>query len=144
MNATIEKFGYPGTLVREYDHWVVLVRPKQVTLGSLILAAKDRANTLSALPQAAFTEMAGVTAAIEGALRRCFSYDKINYLLLMMVDPDVHFHVVPRYASPPAFAGVTFPDAGWPGPPNLSADTPVTPQALEAIRDELRRRWEER
>jgi hypothetical protein len=34
MNATIEKFAYPATLVREFEHWLVLARPAQVTLGS--------------------------------------------------------------------------------------------------------------
>jgi hypothetical protein len=32
MNATIEKFGWPATLVAEFDHWVVLLRPAQPTL----------------------------------------------------------------------------------------------------------------
>jgi len=59
----------------------------------------------------------------------------------MMVDPDVHFHVIPRYAAPPSFGGTAFADAGWPGPPNLAADTPVTPAQLEAIRAELARQW---
>lgn len=40
MNATIEKFGYPATLIAEFDHWLVLLRPAQPTLGSLVLAAK--------------------------------------------------------------------------------------------------------
>ena len=42
MNATIEKFGWPATLVREFEHWVVLARPAQPALGSLVLAAKER------------------------------------------------------------------------------------------------------
>ena len=29
MNATIEKFGYPATLIREWQHWVLLLRPAQ-------------------------------------------------------------------------------------------------------------------
>ncbi len=39
MNKTIVRFGYPATLVAEYEHWVVLLRPEQPTLGSLVLAA---------------------------------------------------------------------------------------------------------
>ena len=39
MNETIRKFGYPATLVREFEHWLVLARPAQPTLGSLVLAA---------------------------------------------------------------------------------------------------------
>lgn len=33
-NETILKFNYPDSLIREYDHWVVLLRPAQVTIGS--------------------------------------------------------------------------------------------------------------
>lgn len=33
MNETIARFGYPATLVREFDHWLVLARPAQPTLG---------------------------------------------------------------------------------------------------------------
>ena len=41
MNPTMQKFGYPDSLIREYDHWVVLLRPQQVTLGALVLVCKD-------------------------------------------------------------------------------------------------------
>jgi diadenosine tetraphosphate (Ap4A) HIT family hydrolase len=37
----------------------------------------------------------------------------------MMNDPDVHFHVLPRYAETPVFDGVSYADPGWPGPPDL-------------------------
>src|SRR5918998_2367615 len=58
LNPTIRKFGYPGTLVRELEHWVVLLRPAQVTLGSLVLAAKSDATAFGALPAGAFAELA--------------------------------------------------------------------------------------
>ena len=44
-----------------------------------------------------------VTRHIEGVLGRTFNYDRINYLMLMMVDPDVHFHVIPRYETQRTF-----------------------------------------
>ena len=98
VNVTMEKFGYPATLVEEYNHWVVLVRPAQVTLGSLVLVCKDDAAAFSAISPEAFGELAQVTKDIEATLSAFRAYDKINYLMLMMVDPDVHFHVLPRYA----------------------------------------------
>jgi len=39
MNPTLEKFGYPATLLVELEHWAILLRREQVTLGSLVLAA---------------------------------------------------------------------------------------------------------
>ena len=56
VNATAQKFGYPASLVRDYDHWLVLVRPAQVTLGALVVAAKSDVTAYSALPAAAFAE----------------------------------------------------------------------------------------
>ena len=97
MNATIEKFGHPATLIAEYEHWVVLLRPAQPTLGALVLAAKSNATAFGDLPAEAHTELKTATAAIEAALGEAVGYAKINYLMLMMVDPHVHFHVLPRY-----------------------------------------------
>ncbi len=117
----MEKFGYPGTLLREFYHWVVLLRPAQVTLGSLVLAAKDDATAYSRLPNDAFTEQADAIRAIEAALAAFSRYERINYLMLMMVDPNVHFHVIPRYSSARSWNSIEFPDSGWPGPPQLGS-----------------------
>ena len=137
MNPTIEKFGYPATLVREYEHWLVLLRPAQVTLGSLVLAAKSDVTAFSALPRAAFAEQADVIAAIERALTAFTGYERINYLMLMMVDPNVHFHVIPRYSEPRRWNGVEFPDAGWPGPPRLDSAVTLDPQQLGTLATEV-------
>jgi diadenosine tetraphosphate (Ap4A) HIT family hydrolase len=120
MNTTMKKFGYPGTLIKEYDHWVVLLRPQQATLGALVLICKDEADAFSKISPEAFSELKEITTAIEHHLKDCFSYDKINYLLLMMVDHDVHFHVLPRYAHSRTFDQQEFNDLGWPGPPDLA------------------------
>jgi diadenosine tetraphosphate (Ap4A) HIT family hydrolase len=132
MNPTIEKFGYPDSLVKEYDHWVVLLRPAQVTLGSLVFAAKSGATAYGALPAEAFAEQGRVVAAIEAALQSFTNYERINYLMLMMVDPNVHFHVIPRYSEPRQWNGLEFPDAGWPGPPQLGSANALS---IEHIRN---------
>jgi diadenosine tetraphosphate (Ap4A) HIT family hydrolase len=119
LNETVLKFGYPATLVREFEHWLVLLRPAQVTLGSLVLAAKADAKAYHQLPVQAFTEQAEVVSAIEHGLAVFCGYERINYLMLMMVDPHVHFHVIPRYSEARSWGSLEFPDAGWPGPPQL-------------------------
>lgn len=119
MNATIEKFGWPASLVREFDHWVVLARPAQPTLGSLVLAAKSDATSFGALPESAHAELKAASQAIETALGNLVAYDRINYLMLMMVDPHVHFHVIPRYEGSREWNGREFIDVGWPKVPDL-------------------------
>lgn len=138
VNATMLKFGYPGTLIAEFDNWVVLLRPVQVTLGSLVLAAKDDATAYSDLPEAAFTEQSKVVRAIESALRRFCSYERINYLMLMMVDPNVHFHVIPRYSDDREWNGMTFTDHGWPRPPELKLGTELAAEQVIALRREIK------
>ena len=141
VNDTITNFGFPDTLVKEYDHWVVLCRPQQVTLGSLVLAAKSNATAFHDLPTQAFTELGTVINDIETTLSPWLKYDKINYLMLMMVDPHVHYHVLPRYEGHRAFSNTNFDDAGWPGPPNLGAITETTAAQLAELTAELKRLW---
>ena len=137
MNPTIEKFGYPATLVREFKHWLVLLRPAQVTLGSLVLAAKNDAKAYAALPREAFTEQADAVAAIEDALASFVDYERINYLMLMMVDPNVHFHLIPRYSTPRNWHGLSFADAGWPGPPRLDSAIKLDDNQLRLLTAEI-------
>src|SRR4051794_35128697 len=132
MNPTTVKFGFPATLLRELDHWLILLRPAQVTLGSLVLAAKSDATAYSALPREAFTELGEAIGLIERALTASTRFEKINYLMLMMMDPNVHFHVIPRYSEPRQWDGVEFADAGWPGAPQLA-------NAVELDSDQIRR-----
>jgi len=140
-NSTMEKFGAPDNILRDYQLWSVLFRDAQATLGSLVLVAKGPETAFPDLPREAFTELADVTADIEAALSRAFGYDKINYLMLMMVDPHVHFHVIPRYATAQTFEGHEFTDAGWPGPPRLDAVN-ASDAALNArIRSAIMQHW---
>jgi len=141
MNATLEKFGYPTILVREYAHWCVLLRPAQATLGALILGAKSDATAFSGLPPGAFAELAQVTKDIETALPELRPFQRINYLMLMMVDPHVHFHVLPRYAEPQDFHGVSFVDPGWPGVPDLKFATAVPEDTRARMLQALQQAW---
>jgi diadenosine tetraphosphate (Ap4A) HIT family hydrolase len=137
-NETMRKFGYPDTLIREFDHWAVLLRPAQVTLGSLVLVAKSQATAYSDLPPEAFAEPALVSGAVESALHQFCHYERFNYLMLMMVDPNVHFHVIPRYSEARTWDGTAFADAGWPGTPQLKLATSLEANQLALMRDQLK------
>jgi diadenosine tetraphosphate (Ap4A) HIT family hydrolase len=141
MNETILRFGYPATLIAEYDHWVVLLRPAQPTLGSLVLAAKSEATALPGLPAEAFAQLREVTSDIERALAASVRHEKINYLMLMMVDPNVHFHVVPRYEGEREACGVTVKDSGWPKAPALGEAVALEPKQVEALVGYFRGYW---
>ena len=119
LNATLSKFGYPESLIKTYDYWHVLLRPGQVTLGSLVLVCKEDVFQYSDISDEAAKEQKQVVADIERVLKKRFNFSKINYLMLMMVDPIVHFHVIPRYEHPVSFCEKQFEDKHWPKPPVL-------------------------
>ncbi|MFN3389366.1 MAG: HIT family protein [Allosphingosinicella sp.] len=141
MNETIRRFGHPATLVAEYDHWVVLLRPTQPTLGSLILAAKSEATAFSDLAPDAAAGLHATIVDIERTMKDAVDYAKINYLMLMMVDPHVHFHVIPRYEGTRSACGLTVGDAGWPKVPALGEAVTLDDGQIAAMTAWLRRLW---
>lgn len=142
FNGTMQKFGAPDTVICQFQHWSVLLRPAQLTLGALVLIAHEPVQSFSALSGASFAELQIVTGKIDSALKNAFQYDKLNYLMLMMVDPDVHFHVIPRYAQAREFAGKTFFDAGWPGVPDFSKINETDKEMNQQIISQLISCWE--
>lgn len=140
-NATEAKFGDPETRIAQTACWTVLLRPKQPTLGSLVLVCREPAPAFSAISAAAYLDLRSVIRRVEPALCEVSAWERINYLMLMMVDRDVHFHVIPRYEGARELEGVSYRDAGWPGPPNL--DATVTPEgaARDALLERLRGAW---
>ena len=141
MNTTMKKFGYPDTCLKEFSHWVVLLRPQQVTLGSLVLICREEATAFSQISVEAFGELPKIIREIETSVSRTFSYSKINYLMLMMVDPEVHFHVIPRYDTPRLFSQQQFLDHGWPGPPLLKNTNTTSKEVYQDILSHLKNNW---
>ncbi|NKF23307.1 HIT family protein [Solimonas marina] len=140
-NATARKFGYPDTLIAEIGPWQLLLRPKQPTLGALVLVCTEDAQAFADLSPAAYAALRDAVRGTETLLKDFVGYERINYLMLMMVDPDVHYHVIPRYAEPRHHAGVDYTDHGWPGPPALEPSVTPDPETRSALVAELRRRW---
>lgn len=136
-NATAVSFGFPDTKVAETGSWLILVRPKQPTFGSLVLICKDEAQAFSEISAEAFADLQIAVSGIETMLRKLVAYEKINYLMLMMVDPHVHFHVISRYSAARSWNGIEFADAGWPGPPRLDAAVTLDAEQLRALAAEI-------
>ena len=136
-HQTLTTFGYPESLLADFGRWVVLLRPKQPTLGSLVLAAADPAASFAALEPATQAEFGAAVARVDRVLRTTLGCDKINYLMLMMVDPHVHAHVIPRYAASVQFDGRLYPDAAWPKPPILAEALDIPAVTLNRLTQRL-------
>lgn len=140
-NPTAENFGFPRTKVAETASWLVLVRPKQPTFGSLVLVCKESVEAFSQLSPAAFADLKTATEGVERVLSKVVAYEKINYLMLMMVDKDVHFHVIPRYAGSREHEGRAYNDAGWPAVPALGSTVDLDLDAAERLAQTLAQVW---
>jgi len=120
--------------IYQSDHWVWSLRPVHSTLGAGVLSLKRYCEKMSDMTLAESEDLGRITKIIEASLMKSFSYDRINYLMLMMVDPHLHFHVFPRYNSERFFGDIGFVDSGWPKLPELTAPS-VETTVLHEIKD---------
>jgi diadenosine tetraphosphate (Ap4A) HIT family hydrolase len=142
MNATLRRFNYPSSSIKEYVYWVVMVRPVQITLGCTIIAAKSGCSSLGDLTPNEAAELPQVIRDYERAVCRFAPASKFNYLALMMVDPNPHFHAIPRYATEVDIGGIVYSDAAFPNPPVLTLVHELTTKQLEAVRRLLQESWQ--
>lgn len=122
MNEFRNKFKTDEFLIYESKYWVWSLRPVQATLGAGVLSLKRECPVYSQLNQEEFCDLNVIIKVIEKTLKQTFNYDIMNYLMLMMVDKQVHYHVIPRYERTIKFAGISWKDSGWPGVPSLAGD----------------------
>jgi|SRR5947209_1029864 len=111
------KFRVDELAVLSTSSWTWSVRPNQPTLGSGILSLNRHALHLSDVTSAEMSELADIVSKLEGAIKSTFNHNIMNYLMLMMVDHHVHYHVIPRYDDVRRFAGLSWVDNGWPALP---------------------------
>ncbi|MFN2427518.1 MAG: HIT family protein [Candidatus Binatia bacterium] len=132
----VTKFKLAELAVVRHAHWTLSIRPSQPTLGACVLSLNRPCEAWGDTTPEENAELAVVISDLECRLNACFGYDKINYLMLMMVDPHVHFHVIPRYAQRKERYGLEWIDAAWPKPPDLSAGA-VDAAVLDQIRHDV-------
>ena len=125
-------------MIREFGHWVILIRPVQVTIGSVVIAAKSDMKSFGALEPEEMAEWPEVVRNFEAVISKEWGAEKFNYLALMMVDPNPHFHGIPRYRGPVSFQGRTFTDERFPKPPLLDQVNECSAEELLALRSYLR------
>ncbi len=132
FDAFAEKFQLSELEVFKTAYWICSLRPVQPTLGSLVLSLRRPCGTLGGLRAEEGADFASACNLLEEHLEAAFAPDKLNYLALMMVDHQLHFHVIPRYAESRTFLGVEWSDIEWPTPPDVTRGHPV-----EDVRSEL-------
>lgn len=119
------------------DTWVLSVRPAQLTLGSMVVSAAGGQQRFQDLTTADGQGYVDIVATAERLAQEVYGAVRINVVALMMKDPVVHYHVLPRFDSPVERHDLTWEDDDWPGPP-VFGPASTDDVVLFAIRDELR------
>jgi diadenosine tetraphosphate (Ap4A) HIT family hydrolase len=99
--------------------WIISLRPQQPTIGSLVLTLNRECERFGEISEHEATYLSRAFRQVELLLKKTFNPPKINYLALMMVDNQVHYHIIPRYENPVLLAGKEYFDKNWPKPPSL-------------------------
>jgi len=135
-----EKFETERLLIARSAHWTWSARAKHTTLGAGVLSLNRYSTAFSDITPEEAADLAAISTTIERKLKQAFKAEKFNYLMLMMVDAHLHYHVIPRYSGTREFAERTWLDSGWPAlpalkdSPNLSEDS-VLVSIIEALKD---------
>jgi diadenosine tetraphosphate (Ap4A) HIT family hydrolase len=133
-----ETFRLDTLSFRDSQGWTLSVRPGQITLGAMVISSSRGRLDFQDLDGDEAVGLSGAFALTERLAKDVFGAVRINLACLMMKDPIVHFHVVPRYDRPVERYGRTWEDADWPGPPTFpKVDTPA--ETLHALASDLKR-----
>ena len=132
-----EKFRLDELTVCERGQWVVSVRPEQITLGSMVISSTAGVLAFESLDREAQADLGEAFGMVEHLAKSCFGAVRVNFVCLMMKDPVVHFHVLPRFDRVVEYLGRSWEDLDWPGPPNFDP-APTDDDVLSAVRETLR------
>lgn len=123
LNEFKEKFKVNEYKIHESEYWIWSLRPHQATIGAGILSLRRECLNFSELKPEEFTDLNNIIKIIETTLKKAFDYDVINYLMLMMFDKHVHFHIFPRYEKSVEVMSKTWEDKNWPAIPTLVGES---------------------
>lgn len=126
-----KKFNLDKLTIFKTKHWTWSLRPHQITIGSGILSLNRKCEFYKDLTSDEHCDLGEMIKVIENTLGERFNYNAINYLMLMLVDSQVHYHVIPRYNEKIEFRGRLWEDAHWPTPPIFSTETTQIEVLLE-------------
>jgi len=131
-----EKFKVEKRLVKEFKHWLVVVRGKQVTLGACVFLLKRGASGLGELTVSEAEEFVKSVSWYEEKVKSVFGAERFNYVVAMMKDPYVHYHAFPRYSKQVEMYNETWIDEAWPKVIEFK-DVEVSEEVLASIKAAL-------
>jgi diadenosine tetraphosphate (Ap4A) HIT family hydrolase len=137
VDQTKQKFKYQNTVIKDYKYWHLLLWNQQVTACSMVLICSEDVGEFNLISSEAHKELKEIITEIETKLKSEFNFKKINYMMYMMVDPAVHFHIIPRYSQDITLDNIEFKDTGWPFLPDLSYINELTESQFNQLKNKV-------
>lgn len=113
------KFKPNELMIKELKHWVVVIRQKQITLGSAVILLKREVESIGGMTSEESAEFKDAIRWYEGRCKELFKPVKFNYYAAMMKDNYVHYHAFPRYSEKELYNNSEWIDDFWPKPITL-------------------------
>lgn len=102
--------------------WEWSLRPHQSTYAASLLSSTTDHSRLSDINDREAIDFIVMVRLMERLFSDILACVKVNYFSLMLVDPTLHFHVIPRFEGKSSVHGQAVHDEMWPGPPKLAGD----------------------
>lgn len=122
--------------IKEFNYWILMLKPVPITLGSCIIVLKRKCSTLGEITQDEITEFPTVCSFFENKCKSLYGAVKFNYHANMMKDDFVHFHAIPRYDKQIKRHGITWIDHDWPLADKMTK-TKVSEDILQNIKNDF-------
>jgi len=114
--------GRYGELIIEKKYWTIFLAPSQRYLGTCVVALKRQCSNLSELDKNEWQEFSSIVQMMESALETIFKPTLFNWSCFKNAafrdeypEPEIHWHLIPRYKHETEFHNIKFkdPDFGY-------------------------------
>jgi diadenosine tetraphosphate (Ap4A) HIT family hydrolase len=114
--------GSYGMLITERKYWNIFLAPSQRYLGTCVIAIKRHSSNLSELEDVEWMEFSKIVREMEIIIQNLFKPTLFNWSCFKNAayrsdnpDPEVHWHLIPRYNYEIEYHGIKFedPDFGY-------------------------------
>lgn len=136
MYEFAERFNRKDLFLKEFNYWVLLLKPVPVTLGSCIILLKRNCLSLAEVTKEEMAEFPEVCNLFESLNKKLFGAIKFNYHANMMKENFVHFHAIPRYDKVVEKYGIKWIDKEWPTGVSFYK-TEVSEEILQKIKEDF-------
>ncbi len=122
MKCEYCKEGSYGELITEREYWNIFLAPSQRYLGTCVVAIKRHCSSLSELEDVEWMEFSRIVRDMEGIINKLFNPTLFNWSCFKNAayrydypNPEVHWHLIPRYDTEVEFNDIKFedPDFGY-------------------------------